>query len=144
VKLARRKGVQRTLQADAMDLPLAGQSFDAVTIGFGLRNLPDWPAALREMRRVLISNGHLLVLDFSLPDHVGLRWLYRAYLHRILPRLSRLITGYADAYEYLAASIENFPRAAAMCELIESNGFQNTVASHISGGIVSIYTAEKL
>src|SRR4051812_23429606 len=85
--IAKRKGVPRTVAADALALPFPDTSFDAVTIAFGLRNMVDWTAALREMRRVLVPEGRVLVLDFSLPAGV-LRPLYRFYLHHCLPRLA--------------------------------------------------------
>lgn len=140
--LARRKGVRQLVAADAAKLPLANQSFDVITIAFGLRNVRDWGAALREMQRVLTSAGHLLVLDFSLPQHPIWRTLHRLYLHRIMPLASALITGERKAYQYLGASIENFPNGPAMCELIESSGFGNAAAEPLTGGIVTIYTAE--
>ena len=140
--LARGKGVRQLIAADAAQLPLAEQSFDAITVAFGLRNVRDWAAALREMRRVLTSAGHLLVLDFSLPPKPILRFLYRFYLRRILPLASALITREKEAYQYLGASIENFPSGRAMCDLIEASGFQNAIAEPLTGGIVTIYTAE--
>jgi demethylmenaquinone methyltransferase / 2-methoxy-6-polyprenyl-1,4-benzoquinol methylase len=140
--LARRKGVCDTIVADALELPFASQAFDSVTVAFGLRNMRDWAAALCEMRRVLTSNGHLLVLDFSLPRNAALRTLYRFYLHQILPRICSIITGNTTAYEYLGASIENFPRDRAMCDLIDANGFQNAQAELLTGGIVAVYTAD--
>jgi demethylmenaquinone methyltransferase/2-methoxy-6-polyprenyl-1,4-benzoquinol methylase len=139
--LAHSKGVRDTVVADALALPFAAQSFDAVTVAFGLRNMQDWAAALREMRRVLTSSGHLLVLDFSLPRSSGLRQLYRLYLHRVLPRLCSMITRDASAYEYLGASIETFPRGGAMCDLLNTNGFENAEAEPLTAGIVTIYTA---
>src|ERR1051326_5200469 len=140
--LARRKGVRHLLAADAVQLPLADQSFDVVTIAFGLRNMRDWSEALREMRRILTSNGHLLVLDFSLPQHPIWRSLHRFYLHRIMPFVSAMITREKTAYQYLGASIENFPCGPEMCDLIEANGFKNAVAEPLSGGIVTIYTVD--
>lgn len=140
--LARRKGVRHLLAGDAVQLPLANQSFDVVTIAFGLRNIRDRGGALREMQRVLTSIGHLLVLDFSLPQHPIWRSLHRFYLHRIMPFASALITRERKAYQYLGASIENFPSGPAMCDLIEANGFKNAVAEPLTGGIVTIYTAE--
>ena len=138
---ARAKGVRKAIVADALQLPFAEQSFDAVTVAFGLRNMRDWAAALREMRRILTRSGHLLVLEFSLPNHVVLRTLYRFYLHRILPRLCTILTRNKTAYEYLGASIENFPRGRDMCELINANGFAETAVRSLSGGIVTMYTA---
>ena len=140
--LARRKGVRETIVGDVLALPFAEQSFDAVTVAFGLRNMRDWAAALREMRRILTSSGHLLVLEFSLPHNPMLRAAYRFYLHQIVPRLAAVITGEESAYEYLGASIETFPSGHAMCEFIESNGFQNATADPMTAGIVTIYTAK--
>jgi demethylmenaquinone methyltransferase/2-methoxy-6-polyprenyl-1,4-benzoquinol methylase len=140
IALARRKGVQNALVADAMNLPFPSGSFHAVTIAFGLRNMADWAAALREMRRVLATAGHLLVLDFSSPVRV-LRPVYRTYLHHVLPRLAAAITGAADAYGYLGDSIERFPSGAAMLELISQNGFRAAAATPLSAGIATIYTA---
>jgi demethylmenaquinone methyltransferase/2-methoxy-6-polyprenyl-1,4-benzoquinol methylase len=139
--LARRKGVRKTLVADALKLPLADQSFDAVTVAFGLRNMRDWAAALREMRRVLTDSGHLLVLEFSLPPHPVFRAWYRFYLHKILPRLCTILTRSKTAYEYLGASIENFPPNHVLCDLINANGFADAMATPLSGEIVTIYTA---
>jgi demethylmenaquinone methyltransferase/2-methoxy-6-polyprenyl-1,4-benzoquinol methylase len=141
LKLARVKGVRKTIVADALKLRFAEQSFDAVTVAFGLRNMLDWPAALREMRRVLIRSGHLLILEFSLPSHSLLRASYRFYLHKILPRLCTTITRNRNAYEYLGASIENFPRGTVMCDLVNSAGFVGATAKTLTGGIVTIYTA---
>jgi demethylmenaquinone methyltransferase / 2-methoxy-6-polyprenyl-1,4-benzoquinol methylase len=140
--LARRKGVRHLLAGDILHLPLAEQSFDAVTVAFGLRNVHDWAAGLREMRRVLTSAGHVLVLDFSLPSKRVIRLLYRFYLRRILPFASGVITKEKTAYRYLGASIENFPSGRAMCDLIEASGFQNAKAEPLTGGIVTIYTAK--
>jgi demethylmenaquinone methyltransferase / 2-methoxy-6-polyprenyl-1,4-benzoquinol methylase len=140
--LARGKGVRQLIAADAVQLPLAEQSFDAITVAFGLRNVRDWAAALREMRRVLTSAGHLLVLDFSRPPKPILRFLYRFYLRRILPFASAIITHEKEAYQYLGSSIEKFPSGRAMCDLIEASGFQNAMVERLTGGIVTIYAAE--
>ncbi|MEY2491844.1 MAG: demethylmenaquinone methyltransferase / 2-methoxy-6-polyprenyl,4-benzoquinol methylase [Verrucomicrobiota bacterium] len=142
IAIARGKGLRDAVVADALHLPFAGQSFDAVTVAFGLRNMRDWSAALREMRRVLTSKGHLLVLDFSLPSNAALRALYRFYLHKTLPRLCAFITDEKAAYQYLGASIENFPSDRAMRCLIEANGFAKARATPLTAGIVSIYTGE--
>jgi len=135
---AANRGVAHTIVADALNLPFPDAGFDVVTVAFGLRNMADYPAALREMRRVLKPGGRLLILDFSLPDGI-LRAPYRLYLHHVLPRMAGLLTGQRDAYEYLGGSIEQFPSGAAMCRLLESCGFENTDASPLTGGVVSIY-----
>jgi len=142
--LARRKGVRQIVLADAMNLPFGDASFDCVTIGFGLRNLENWAAALVEMSRVLKTNGHLLVLEFSLPTTPVLRAIYRFYLHRCLPLFGSFLTGTKTAYDYLGDSIEEFPSGGAMCELMAENGFTHQTFEPLTGGIVTIYTAEKL
>lgn len=135
---AAHRGVAHTLVADALRLPFADGAFDAVTVAFGLRNMADYPAALREMGRVLKPGGHLLILDFSLPGGL-LRRPYRFYLHRVLPRLAGWLTGQRDTYEYLGGSIEDFPSGPAMTGLLESCGFAATHAIPLTGGVVSIY-----
>jgi demethylmenaquinone methyltransferase/2-methoxy-6-polyprenyl-1,4-benzoquinol methylase len=90
----------------------------------------------------LRPGGHLLVLDFSVPPP-PLRWIYRPYLHYVLPRLAAILTGEKAAYEYLGDSIENFPQGAQMCDLIESAGFSAARCQSLSGGIVSLYTAAR-
>ena len=140
--VAREKGVANTVVADALQLPFANASFDAVTVAFGLRNMADWGRALMEMSRVLRDRGHLLVLDFSLPDGT-LRSVYRFYLHRCLPVLASIVTGQKAAYDYLGGSIEKFPSGTSMLELIEANGFTNAAAEPLTGGIATIYTAQK-
>ncbi len=139
--IAARKGLATTVVADALHLPFADAAFDCVTVAFGLRNMVDWGAALREMARVTGSGGHLLVLDFSLPSP-ALQPLYRFYLHRCLPTFAALVTGKKDAYDYLGASIEKFPTGAAMTALIEANGFQAARAIPLTGGIATIYCAQ--
>jgi demethylmenaquinone methyltransferase/2-methoxy-6-polyprenyl-1,4-benzoquinol methylase len=127
---------------DALHLPFADDSFDVVSVAFGLRNMADWGAALREMARVSAPAGHVLVLDFSLPRGF-LRTIYRGYLHRILPRIAAVVTGEQDAYKYLGDSIEQFPQGRTMCGLIERSGFVKAQAEPLSAGIVTIYHATK-
>lgn len=139
--VAVKRGLSRVLEADALHLPLPDHSYDAATVAFGLRNMADYEAALREFRRILRPGGHLLVLDFSMPEGI-LAPPYRFYLHHILPRIAGLITGNAGAYDYLGASIEAFPRGSAFCELLQRCGYGMATALPLSGGIASIYTAE--
>jgi len=141
--VAKMKGVRRVVTADVLNLPFADGSFDCLTIAFGLRNIKDWSAALREMARVLTANGHLLVMEFSLPRMSILRALYRFYLHQLVPILGSLLTGKKSAYDYLGDSIEQFPGGETMLRLIEANGFRDAAAEQLTGGIVTIYTATK-
>lgn len=141
LSVAMRKGLRHGLVADGMQLPFEKATFAAVTIAFGLRNMASWPAALSEMRRVLRPGGHVLILDFSVPPP-PFRWIYRLYLHHVLPRVAALVTGKKFAYDYLGASIEQFPQGKAMCELLSGAGFTEAKCEPLTGGIVSLYTAD--
>ena len=141
--VAKAKGVRRVVTADALALPFADRSFDCLTIAFGLRNIEDLNAALREMARVLTTNGNLLVMEFSLPSMSILRTIYRFYLHRLMPIFGSFLTRKKTAYDYLGDSIEQFPGGKELVRLIEANGFSNAAAEPLSGGIVAIYTATK-
>jgi demethylmenaquinone methyltransferase/2-methoxy-6-polyprenyl-1,4-benzoquinol methylase len=141
--VAKIKGVRQAVAADALALPFSDGSFDCLTIAFGLRNIKDWGVALREMARVLKANGHLLVMEFSLPRMSIFRALYRFYLHQLVPILGSLLTGKKSAYDYLGDSIEQFPGGETMLRLIEANGFRDATAEPLTGGIVTIYTATK-
>lgn len=142
LRCARNKGLTHVVAADALQLPFSNESVDAITVAFGLRNMSSWPGALAQLRRILRTGGHLLVLDFSVPNR-PLRWIYRPYLHHILPRLAALITGSKQAYDYLGDSIEEFPHGAGMCALLQTQGFHDARAKPLAGGIVSIYTATR-
>jgi demethylmenaquinone methyltransferase/2-methoxy-6-polyprenyl-1,4-benzoquinol methylase len=143
LELARRKGLRQVVLADAMKLPFADASFDCVTIAFGLRNLENYSTGLAEIWRILNTNGHLLVLEFSLPSMPILRTAYRFYLHRCLPLLGSCLTQQKNAYDYLGDSIEGFPSGNAMCELMRANGYDSPSFNRLTGGIVTIYTAAK-
>jgi demethylmenaquinone methyltransferase/2-methoxy-6-polyprenyl-1,4-benzoquinol methylase len=142
LEVARGKGVLKTVLADALQLPFESESFDCVTVAFGLRNMADWDRALREMSRVLRPQGHLLVLDFSVPAG-ALRPVYRFYLHCCLPWMASIVTGQKAAYDYLGGSIEKFPSGREMLELIERSGFTLAVAEPLTGGIAMIYCGER-
>jgi demethylmenaquinone methyltransferase/2-methoxy-6-polyprenyl-1,4-benzoquinol methylase len=139
---ASRRGVKKTLVADALALPFGDGQFDVVTVAFGLRNMADYPTALGEMCRVLKPGGQLVILDFSLPNGL-LRQPYRFYLHHLLPRLAGLLTRQRDAYEYLGGSIEAFPSGTAMTDLLQSCGFQQTSHTPLTLGVVTLYQASK-
>jgi demethylmenaquinone methyltransferase/2-methoxy-6-polyprenyl-1,4-benzoquinol methylase len=144
LELARRKGVRKTILADAMKLPFPDASFDCVTIAFGLRNMENWRDALVEMSRVLKRDGRLLVLEFSLPTVSIVRTIYRFYLHRCLPLLGSFLTREKSAYDYLGDSIEEFPSGHAMIDLIEASGFKHVALQPLSYGVATIYTAQSL
>lgn len=135
---ATQRGMAKTLVADALDLPFQDAEFDVVTVAFGLRNMADYPAALREMHRILKPGGRLLILDFSLPNGI-MRVPYRWYLHNVLPHMAGLLTGQKDAYEYMGGSIEAFPSGKAMTDLLESCGYTKTTATPITFGVCTLY-----
>jgi demethylmenaquinone methyltransferase/2-methoxy-6-polyprenyl-1,4-benzoquinol methylase len=139
---AKKRGLPGLVAADGMRLPFADGVFDALTVGFGLRNMASWPDAVAEMARVIRPGGRLVVLDFSLPRGL-LNRPYRFYLHKILPRLAGWLTGERDAYEYLGGSIERFPSGPAMEALLTGHGFSAARTRPLSGGIASVYVAEK-
>ncbi|HWB60475.1 MAG TPA: ubiquinone/menaquinone biosynthesis methyltransferase [Chthoniobacteraceae bacterium] len=143
LKQAKAKGLVRLVVADGMRLPFEDGTFDAVTIAFGLRNMESWPGALREMSRVLKTGGHALVLDFSIPENRALGAVYRVYLHRILPRVAGWVTREKSAYDYMADSIEKFPRGSEMVSLMNANGFCEAVCEPLTCGVVSLYTGRK-
>jgi demethylmenaquinone methyltransferase/2-methoxy-6-polyprenyl-1,4-benzoquinol methylase len=146
LELAREKIAGRQLdnkislvRADALRLPFANGSFDAVTIGFGIRNVPDVPAALAEMHRVLKPGGKVLVLEFSLPRNRLMRRLYPFHLRGIIPRLGALISGDGYAYRYLNETVETFPYGDQFCDLMKQAGFCNVSAVPLTFGIATIY-----
>jgi len=140
---ARRRGLQNTVLANALDLPFQDGEFCALTVCFGLRNMEDWERALKEMGRVLKPGGLLVILDFSLPRGKLTRGIYRFYLHTVLPIMAGMITGRRKAYRYLGSSIEVFPSGTEMCDLIEGAGFFKTRGSPLFPGVATIYSAIK-
>jgi demethylmenaquinone methyltransferase/2-methoxy-6-polyprenyl-1,4-benzoquinol methylase len=135
-------GNVRCLQANAEKLPFADDSFHCVTIGFGLRNVTDKPAALRSMRRVLKPGGQLIVLEFSRPA-APLRPLYDAYSFHILPRLGQLVAQDAASYRYLAESIRMHPDQETLKALMQEAGLEDCQYHNLSGGIVAVHRGYK-
>jgi demethylmenaquinone methyltransferase/2-methoxy-6-polyprenyl-1,4-benzoquinol methylase len=129
--------------ADALALPFADGAFDAVTISFGLRNVHDPPAALRELARVTRPGGVLVVCEFSRPTFGPFRMIYLRYLMRALPRIARRVSSNPDAYVYLAESIRNWPSQAGLAAIIAANGWQRVQWRNLSGGIVALHRAVK-
>ncbi|MFM7750480.1 MAG: class I SAM-dependent methyltransferase, partial [Opitutaceae bacterium] len=132
----------RFLSGDGLNLPLASESRNAVTIAFGLRNLADRPRGLAEMRRVLKPGGMLHVLEFSQPS-AWFRPFYYFYLRRLLPTLARGLTGDRDAYLYLGDSIGAFPSRAELSAEIAAAGFEAVEAVPMTFGIVALHSARK-
>ena len=125
--------------ADAEALPFADDRFDCVTIGFGLRNVTDKPAALASMRRVLKPGGQLLILEFSHPSAPGLKPLYDTYSFRVLPLLGRLVANDADSYRYLAESIRMHPDQETLLAMMREAGLEGCRYHNLTGGIVAVH-----
>ncbi len=127
------------VQANAECLPFADDSFDCITIGFGLRNVTDKPAALASMRRVLKPGGQLLVLEFSTPVIPVLSRLYDAYSFNVLPWLGRVVAGDADSYRYLAESIRRHPDQETLLGMMRGAGLESCRYHNLMGGVVAVH-----
>ena len=127
--------------ADALQLPYADASFDAVTISFGLRNVEDTAGALNEMRRVIKPGGTLVICEFSTPPWPPFRILYSNYLVAALPRIASLVSSSPAAYEYLAESIQAWPDQQGLATVIENSGWRDVEWRNLSGGIVALHRA---
>jgi demethylmenaquinone methyltransferase/2-methoxy-6-polyprenyl-1,4-benzoquinol methylase len=130
------------LVADAEHLPFDDDSFDCVTIGFGLRNVTDKSAALRSIHRVLKPGGQLLVLEFSTPA-AGFKRLYDAYSFNVLPLLGRVVAGDEASYRYLAESIRMHPDQETLLGMIRTAGFAQARYHNLTGGIVALHRGYK-
>jgi len=144
-KIARYKLADRVslVRADVTANGLTGESFDVVTMGFGIRNTPDALKTLTEIHRLLKPSGTALILEFSMPSNRIVRGFYLFYLRFFVPLLGRLLSGDNKAYHYLDTSIENFHRPDDFCRLMQKAGFSNISATPLTFGIACIYKASK-
>ena len=131
-------------EANAETLAFPDRGFDAYTIAFGIRNVTDIPAALREAHRVLKRGGRFFCLEFSTTQWPGFAEAYDAYSHRMVPRLGKLLAGDADSYRYLIESIRRFPDMPAFEAMIRDAGFARTTVEPIAGGLVAIHSGWKI
>ena len=132
------------VEGNAEALPFADHRYDAVTIAFGIRNVPRIEATLAEARRVLRIGGHFLCLEFSGVDVPGLDRLYDLYSFNVIPVLGRVIADDAEAYRYLVELIRRFPRPDAFAESMRATGFQRVAFQRMSGGIVALHSGWRL
>lgn len=130
--------------ANAEALPFEDASFDAVTIAFGIRNVPRIEAALAEAFRVLKRGGHFLCLEFSEVNTPMLDRVYELYSFRVIPALGRAVTGDADAYRYLVESIRKFPNQERFADMVRAAGFARVSVRNFSGGIAALTSGWKL
>ena len=126
---------------DATRLPFADGTFDAVTISFGLRNVVDPLAGLREMRRVTRPGGRLVVCEFSHPTYAPFRTVYLEYLMKALPAIARGVSSSPDAYVYLAESIRAWPDQSGLAAMLADAGWRSPAWRNLSGGIVALHRA---
>ena len=129
--------------ADALRLPFADDSFDAVTMSFGLRNVVGTTEALTEFLRVTKPGGSLVICEFSHPRNKAFRTIYSKYLMRSLPTIARKVSSNPDSYVYLAESIAAWPDQAGMARLVTQAGWQDVAWRDLSGGVVALHRATK-
>jgi demethylmenaquinone methyltransferase/2-methoxy-6-polyprenyl-1,4-benzoquinol methylase len=132
------------VEGNAEALPFAEKSYDAVTIAFGIRNVPRVEQALAEAYRVLRPGGRFLCLEFSSTDVPGFDRLYDFYSFNVIPALGRAVAGDADAYRYLVESIRRFPRPDAFAGMMRAAGFARVSFQRMTGGIVALHSGWRL
>jgi len=125
--------------ADALALPLAAGSVDGAIVAFGIRNVADLGAGLREVRRILKPGGRFVILEFSTPRNALVRAGYHAYFHRVLPLIGRLVSGHASAYTYLPMSVEQFPTEERLADAMRGAGFGTVTWQRLTFGIAAIH-----
>jgi demethylmenaquinone methyltransferase/2-methoxy-6-polyprenyl-1,4-benzoquinol methylase len=137
---------QRTVpfvEGDALQLPFLDDSFDGVTIAFGLRNLSSFADGLTELLRVAKPGGAVVVLEFSKPRVPGFRALFEFYFHRVLPLIGGVVSGSKSAYEYLPDSVKRFPDQEQLALLMRNLGFTDVKYSNLTGGVAAIHSGKK-
>jgi demethylmenaquinone methyltransferase/2-methoxy-6-polyprenyl-1,4-benzoquinol methylase len=132
------------IEGNAEELPFPDKSFDAVTIAFGIRNVPRIQKALDEAHRVLRIGGRFLCLEFSSVDTPGLDKLYELYSFNVIPRVGAAVTGDRAAYQYLVESIRKFPKPKLFAQMIEQAGFRRVSYTPMTGGVVALHSGWRL
>lgn len=141
-----KKGLEHTIEmvlGDSEDLPFGEDSFDAVTVAFGVRNFEELERGISEMQRVLKPTGRLFVLEFSKPQHAPMKQLFRFYFHRVMPFFGKLVSKDKAAYTYLPKSVDAFPEGQEFLRIMERAGLHGTSAEALTGGIATLYVGRK-
>ena len=141
--LSKAAGRVSPVAADALDLPMASGSLSGAIVAFGIRNVADLSAALREVHRVLEPGARFVILEFTTPRSRIVRAFYHLYFHHVLPKIGGLISGHRTAYAYLPKSVANFPSEAALAEHMRAAGFTAVEWQTLSLGIAAIHQGTK-
>jgi demethylmenaquinone methyltransferase/2-methoxy-6-polyprenyl-1,4-benzoquinol methylase len=146
VEKAQKEGLTSRItfkKADSLDMPFDDNTFDAATVGFGVRNFVDIPKGLSEIKRVLKHGGRLVVLELSEPSNPIVKAGFGLYFHKVLPFFGRLVSKDKEAYTYLPNSVDNFPYGDRFISIMKDCGYVNTSLKWLSLGIAAIYVGEK-
>lgn len=144
MRTARPRGVPVDFEVvDAQHIPYADESYDAITMAYGIRNMPERDQALSEMFRVLKPGGALVCLEFSTPPNAVWRALYGFYLKHLIPFWGGLITGDREGFVYLSRSIKAFPNQQGLAAMMEKAGFEDVTWKNYTGGIAAVHVAKK-
>jgi demethylmenaquinone methyltransferase/2-methoxy-6-polyprenyl-1,4-benzoquinol methylase len=131
------------IEADGMNLSFADETFDAVTIAFGLRNFSNWQDGLVELHRILKKGGKLAILEFSTPVVPGFKQIFNLYFTQLLPRIGGAVSGSRGAYEYLPDSVSRFPDQKGLAKMMEETGFAEVEYKNLTGGIAALHLGTK-
>ncbi len=145
-KKVHKKNLQNTIilkEADSESLPFENNTFDLITVAFGVRNFENYLKGLKEMKRVLKPGGMVLILEFSNPDFFPIKQLYNFYFHRIIPLFAACFSSDKEAYNYLPASVVKFPEGQSFENKLLDLGFKNTTSYRQTLGVATIYSAKK-
>ena len=143
---ATQKGVHDKLsfeEGDAENLPFPDETFDAVTVAFGVRNFEDLERGLSEMKRVMKSGGVMMILEFSYPVSFPWKQLYSFYSKHMIPFIGKIISGNNQAYTYLPESVSAFPSGKDFLDILKTMGMKNVSQRRLTFGVATIYTGEK-
>jgi demethylmenaquinone methyltransferase/2-methoxy-6-polyprenyl-1,4-benzoquinol methylase len=150
MEIARQKAARKNLASrvgfepgDAEEIPFPEGSFDAVTVAFGVRNFEDLERGLAEMKRILVPGGSMMILEFSHPGSVPLKQIYGFYSRFAIPFIGRMISRHREAYRYLPDSVAAFPSGNDFAAILERTGMKNVSVLPLTGGIATLYSAEK-
>jgi demethylmenaquinone methyltransferase/2-methoxy-6-polyprenyl-1,4-benzoquinol methylase len=141
-----KKGLANQIElrlGDAATLPFESNTFDAITVAFGVRNFENLERGLSEIHRILKPNGQAVILEFSMPERFPIKQLYTLYFKHLLPAIGKAVSKDGNAYSYLPLSVEQFPKPKVFLRMLAEKGLENVMAKPLSFGIASLYTSTK-